>query len=584
MTEPVAKANPSVEIEGHLVMLYGEEKGWVYAPTKRPGDEYWQEYYFRWPEQKTSIITHILGQSPERDCYVAPSLFKAPSAKRPSWKGSNYVWVEFDGNTPKTLPTGIPDPSFRVQSSVSKHEHWYWRLDSYQRDRNVLEGLTKSLAYTLDSDKSGWECNQVLRPPGTIHQESKKRVKLLASNDRRYGFNDFKNLVATPDAVIVDTAIDKLPDSTEVVAKYKWPEDAIDLFNKPTQKIGTRSSAMTRLGLHCIEMGMSNEEAYVILYNADERWKKYKSRPPASRAKRLLGIIEYCRSKKELDAELNLAERDTFVSVGDFRKTDVKVKWLYENLIAEKGLGILSALPGVGKSTLSIRMGICMVLGKDFLIWKFLGEKKKVGFLSLEMAGLECRAALDTMWPSFKEEEKETIDRNFFILPLGYSMNLAGKKEQQALLDEIDNHKIDVLIIDSLKAATGIDEKKVDVFFDWINKYVRSDRGCTVWIIHHNRKPANEGPRKPRGLEDLYGDTFIGAHPTTVIALWRRAKGIIEVLPLKIRLAEETDPFVINRGKYLNFKVDLKSLIPKEGKGSDEDGEGEVKSDGGMFK
>lgn len=571
--------NPSVEIEGFLTMLWGDQKGYVYTPTKDLESNYWQPYFFKWPQQKDAIITHILSASKDKDTYVAPSVFKAPSDKKPAWKSSQFVWIEFDGNAPKNTPAGIPAPSIRIQSSVAKHEHWYWRLDSLETDYHALEGLAKSLTYTLDADKSGWDCSQVLRPPGTIHQESKKRVRLLSSNDGSVSYGDFKNLVVAPESAVLGTTFDDLPDVQGVVAKYKWPEDATELFNKPTQPMGSRSSAMTRLGFHCIEMGMSNEEAYVVLYNADERWGKYKNRSPADRSKRLIGIISHCRGKKELDAELNLSQREAFVSVGDFRNTEIKIKWIYENLITEKGLGILSALPGVGKSTLSIRMGICMVLNKDFLVWKSMMEQgKRVGFLSLEMAGVECKKTLDDMWPSFSPEERELIDKNFFLLPLGYSMNLGSKQEQQMILDDIDMNKIDVLIIDSLKAATALDEKKIDVFFDWINKYVRNDRGCTVWIIHHNRKPPNEGPRKPRGLEDLYGDTFIGAHPTTVLALWRRGKGILEVLPLKVRLAEETDPFVINRSKYLNYKVDLKSLMKDN---PDEEGKEEK---GGMFK
>ncbi len=544
------------EIGSFLDTLYGKEQGYIYTPTKDPLSNYWQPYYFKWPENRTAIITHLLSSSKDKEAYVSPSLFKAPSDKRAAWQGSNYAWVEFDGNAPeKTLP-GIPSPTIRIQSSVPGHEHWYWKLYEFERDHDALEGLTKSLSYTLDADKSGWECNQVLRPPGTLHHESKNRVKLLAQSFESYGYSSFTNLVVPPSNGAVAGFLE-LPELLQVIGKFKWDKEATELFNKPIQPIGSRSSAMTRLGFHCIEMGMSNEECYVVLFNADERWGKYKNRNPQDRTKRLVGIISHCRGKKELDAELNLSQREGFVNLSDFRSTNIKVKWLFENFLTEKGLGIISAAPGVGKSTLSLRLGISVVLGKDFLIWKSaMATGKRVGFISLEMAGLECKKFIDDMWPSLTLEEQDLMDKNFFILPLGYSMSLAGKLEQQTILDEIDNHQLDFIIIDSLKAATGLDERKLDHFFDWINKYVRNDRGCTVWLIHHNRKPANEGPRKPRGLEDLYGDTFIGAHPTTIISIWRRSKGVLEVLPLKVRLAEETDPFTIRRTEHLNFEVE----------------------------
>lgn len=550
----------ATEVEGFLDSLFDGQKGYVYTPTKNDESGYWQPYFFKWPDQRTAITTHILDATREKDVYVAPSLFKAPSDKKPAWKGSNYVWVEFDGNAPSNPPDGIPAPSYRIQSSLKGHEHWYWRLDSFESDYRVLEGLAKRLTYTLDADKSGWDCSQVLRPPGTLHQESKKRVRVLAARADRVGFADFKNLVEAPESAVIDTTFDNVPDCQAVVAKYKWSEEAFDLFHKPSQAVGSRSSAMTRLGFECVEMGMTNEEVYSILYNADERWGKYKNRPPADRAKRLIGIVTHCRGKKELDAELNLSERESFVTVGDFLKTDIKVKWLFENLLTEKGLGIISAAPGVGKTTVSIRLGTSVVLGKDFLCWKSrITEQKRVGFLSLEMAGLECKKFLEDMWPSFSVAEQEVIQKNFFLLPLGYSLPLGNKSEQQMILDEIDKHNLDFIIIDSLKAATGLDERKLDVFFDWINKHVRNERGCSVWIIHHNRKPPNEGPRKPRGLEDLYGDTFISAHPTTIISLWKRSKTELEVIPLKVRLSEETDPFAIVRRDHLDFMVTEKT-------------------------
>lgn len=559
------KENYSTEIASFVDTLFSvEDKGYIYSPTKNQYGE-WETHFFKWPQKRQDLILHVLTHSIDFDVYLSPSLFKAPNAKQQAWKGTNYVWIEFDGNVPEKLPKGIPEPSIKVQSSEQKHEHWYWRLKDFNTNGNEISGLCKSLTYTLDADKSGWDYNQVLRPPGSLHQESARRVQLLRSEATTYGFSDFRGLVKLdeiPDAV---ASVSKdLPDLGLTVAKYKWDDDAWDLFQKDTQQVGARSSAMTRLGFHCIEMGMSNEEAYVILFDADERWGKYKHRSPEDRAKRLTGIISHCRGKKELDAELRLSDRESFVSLGDFRSSDIKVKWLYENFLTERGLGIISASPGVGKSTLSLRLGFAASLGLDFLIWKYLSpEPRRVGFLSLEMSGVEVGKFVSDMWPSFSAEQQASLDSNFFLLPLGYSLPLADKTHQQNILDEIDKHNIDFLIIDSLKAATALDEKKLDVFFNWINKYVREARNVTVWLIHHNRKPPNEtgASRRPKDLGDLYGDTFITAHPTAVISLYRRSKSEIEVIPLKVRLAEQGDPFVLRRSEHLNFE--LKEILDK---------------------
>jgi hypothetical protein len=568
--------NYLTEITSFMDLMYGDQEGYIYVPTKHNTGEidkqgnpvfFWQPYFFRYPKAKIDAATHLLTHAETHDCYIAPSIFKAPNDKKGAWKGSNYVWIEFDGNAPKVTPDGIPAPTVRIQSSNKGHEHWYWRLSEFCTDRVALEGLSKRLTYTLDADKSGWDCSQVLRPPGTVHQESRKRVRILKSDRSEVGFGDFRGLVEAPESVVVNTTMTDVPDIQDVIAKYKWDKEALNLFKKPKIEVGKRSSAMTRLAFECVEMGMTNEETYAVLFNADERWGKYKSRSASDRARRLIGLITHCRSKKEVQAELRLSDRESFISLGDFRNLDLRVDWLYEGFLTERGLGLVSAAPGVGKSTLSIRMGLNAILGKPFLKWTFKAPKApRVGFVSLEMAGLECKQFIETMWPSFTPEEREQIDREFFLLPLGYSLAMGNKDAQQFVLDEIDKHDIKLLIIDSLKAATGLDERAMDKFFEWVNKYVRNDRGCTVWLVHHNRKPANEGPRKPRGLEDLYGDTFIGAHPTTVISLWKRNKFDIEVLPFKIRLAPEVDPFVITRAPFMDFALSDKLISDEDQK------------------
>lgn len=568
-----AAVNYSSEVEGFLDSLFEGQDGYVYSPTKNSATGYWQPYFFKWPQQKTAIITHILDQTAHKDCYVAPSLFKAPSDKKQAWKGSNFVWIEFDGNAPDNLPDGIPNPSIRIQSSTKGHEHWYWRLDTFEKEYEVIEGLSKRLTYTLDADKSGWDASQVLRPPGTIHHDSGRRVRLLSANQQPKSIADFKNLVEPPESVVLDTNFTDVPDSATVVAKYKWDKEAWDLFQKTSQPTGSRSSAMTRLGFHCIEMGMSNEECYSILYNADERWGKFKHRPPADRAKRLVGIITHCRSKKELEVELNLSEREPAYLLGDFLDTQLNVKWIYSDFLSEQGFGIISSAPGIGKSTLSLRLGFHTALGRDFLFWKnAIKSGRRVGFFSLEMAGIEVKKFIKDMLPSFTPEEQEILRKQIVIFPLGYAMALDEKKNQQHIMDIIDQYELDFIIIDSLKAATGLDEKRTDKFMDWVNKDIRNERKATMWLIHHNRKPPNEGPRKPKDLSDLYGDTFITAHPTVVISLWRKAQGVLEVIPLKVRLAAETKAFTIVRKEHLDFEIKETLSLHEE---DNEEGKGE---------
>lgn len=549
-----AAANYPSEVEGFLDNLFegGPERTYVYCPTKDPETAFWQEYWFQWPKHKEQIVTHLLGQTDVKECYVSPSLFKAPSDKKAAWKGSNFVWIDFDGNAPSDLPDGIPSPSIRIQSSTKGNEHWYWRLDSFETDVNVIEGLSKQLAYTLDADKSGWDASQVLRPPGTIHHESKRRVRLLSANQRPHSLADFRNLVEPPEIVVVDTKFTDLPNIDEVIAKYKFKADTWDLFKK--QKVHPdRSKAMMRLACDCVELGMSSEELYVILYNVDERWGKFKNRN--DRVKQLTNLISRARGTTSANRQTHTDQDDRqhFISAGDFKKRKVMVKWLYKGFLQDRGFGIISSLPGVGKSSMTFRLAADMILMKKFLVWEpNFEEPKRVGFMSLEMDEVEIQSFLAEMYMSMTPEEIEIFDKHFFILDRGYSMALWDKKLQQHTIDDIDNLNLDVLMIDSLKAAGGLDEKKAEAFYDWLNHDIRKTRSMTVWIIHHNRKPTNEAgaSKVPQGLEDLYGSTYISAHASTVIALHpqkKNGKERLMVIPLKLRLAPKDRHFTLER-------------------------------------
>lgn len=552
MTNPVEKFSNITK--DFMDEIFGEREGFVYAPTKNHQTDYWQTYFFHWPDQKRDLLTHITEQSRHVDVYLSPSIFKEPSPKKSAWRGSHYVWVEFDGNAPNTLPNGIPEPSVRIQSSTEGHEHWYWRLNTFETDSKVLEQLSKQLSYTLEADLSGWDATQVLRPPGTLHHESRRRVRLTKQNPGEFGYNHFTNLKEVPKEIVVDTNIKAMPDIREVISKYRWPGEVYEMFNRKEQPKGSRSSAMTRLAFHCVEMGMTNEEVYSVLYNADERWGKFKGRE--DRAKRLVGIIQHVRTKKSLDNVLQMNDDFVIFTLGDFLTQDApKINWVFEDLLAVQGLGTIAGMPSVGKSTMSFQLAFKSVLGSKFLKWDNLKEMRPT-ILSLEMAEPECKPFMNTMLQGYTKEQAERLRETLRVIPYGSKFALNKKDNQQKFLDALDQHESDFIIIDSLKQlVTRMRDEEIDEVYEFLNKHVRKDRKCTVWIIHHLRKPGNDGPRKPQDIADLYGDQYIGANATAVLALWKRTVRQVEVMNFKTRMAPETDPFYAMRNNYLDFYV-----------------------------
>jgi hypothetical protein len=567
-----AKIAYSVEVESFLDTLFKGETGFVYAPTKNPATGHWQTYFFSWPEQRSDIVTHIMDATRTKESYIAPSLFQQVKGKlepkKAYWKGTRYAWVDFDGNAPATLPAGIPEPSIRIQSSTKDHEHWYWRFHSFEEEMAVVEGLSKRLAYTLGSDRSGWDSVQVFRPPGTIHHDSKRRVRILKSDDTKHSLADFLNLIDPPSEVVINTNITDLPDLQDVISKYKWPTDARDLFKKAQQPTGSRSEAMMRMAYHCVEMGMTDEESYVILMNCDDRWGKYKNRTPENRSKVFLDQIAKARQKKGIQAEKRLDEVRRMVSLRELLALDFSdVGWWYKDLFAETTLGFVAGDPGVGKSTFMMQMMMNTALGKDFL--EFENEKKKItktGMFSFEMDAFQLQHFFTNMLQGYTEAEKEIVCDTLFLDTFGSNHYLNNRKAQQEILDFVDAHELKFLTFDSLRAVTGLKDEAIEEFIDFIDKDLRKDRGCSVWVIHHNRKPGKGEQREEQTLADLYGSTSIGASAATVVGLEQKATNKIKVNSLKLRLAPDFDSFRLKRTEHQLFIRDTGPVAQEEEK------------------
>lgn len=561
-----AKIAYSTEVESFLDILFGDEVGFVYVPTKNPATGHWQKYFFSWPEQRADIVSHMMDATRTKEAYIAPSLFSRMDATKDAWRGTRYVWVDFDGNAPTELPEGIPEPTIKVQSSTAKHEHWYWRLHGFEETQEVIEGLSKRLSYTLGSDRSGWDAVQVFRAPGTIHHDSKRRVRLLKADSATYSIADFLNLVEPPEAVVINTNITELPDLQDIIAKYKWPTDARDLFKKKTQPTGSRSEAMMRMAYHCIEMGMTDEEAYVILMNCDDRWGKYKNRSPENRSKVFLDQIAKARQKKGIQAEQRIDETRRMISLKELLALDFsQVGWWYDKFFSQNTLGFVAGDPGVGKTTFMMQMMMDTAVGKDFLEIKNHKEGvHKVGFFSYEMDTVQLQPFFNNMLQGYTNGEKAVIGEYLSIDSFGSNLLLNNRKAQQEILDFVDGNELEFLVFDSLRAVTGLKEEAIEEFLDFVNKDLRIARGCSVWVIHHNRKPGKGEQREEQTLHDLYGSTSIGATASTVIGLEKKASHKVKVNALKMRLAPEFDSFKIKHTDNQLFVRDTNPVAEEE--------------------
>jgi hypothetical protein len=593
----VKELNQESNLTQFFEFIYGQQTGYVYAPIKSFDDKQtWEKHFFHWPNEKDKLIQHVIANTHTHEVYFSPALFIRPayhpeSLTREHFKGSYYIWCEFDFGVPdskKLFELEIPEPSIRIRSSDRTRQHWYWRLDFFQKDPDALELLTKRLAYALDADLSGWDYQQVLRPPSTIHHESKRTVLLLSRNDSYYSISNFDDLPEVPIDAYNDIKLGGVPDVNLTVLKYAIPDDTAALFVKRTEELNIkegaskadRSKALMRLGYDFAEIGMSNEEIYALLRNADDRWGKFKNNKesdPDRQYKNLIKIIRRARLQYPFTQVDDLTDRFPVFGFLDFINSSVQIKWVIEGLLQEKGCLVISSPPDTGKSQLSLWIGMHIALGKEVLGWK-VTRPLKIMFFSMEMGHEDLKLVMEQLGRHFSEEEQQILQQNMLCIPLGFSVLLDKPSNQDKINSLLDILKPDGVIFDSLGVSIGDDinsDQVINKTFQYLAKEIRNKRECFVWFIHHNRKPQATN-RQPKKLEDLYGSMYIGANATTVLGLWPVGNEV-EINCLKLRLASKFKSFRIKRLDPLGFErssstnLDLNimtNLVSKEGENS----------------
>lgn len=575
--------------------VWQDTTGYVYLPTRDITSDTWKKWFFEWPKHREHIIKHVLVSTAQGlDSYFAPAIFKEPTRPiKENIKGSSVIWAEFDGSAPeKWVPadegeqgtgglSGIPGPSVRVQTSTDGHEHVYWRLNEFTEDIEFIEGSNRSITYTLRADTSGWDINQILRPPYTTNYKHNLPVTLVTNDSVSYNHDSFAQLKTA--LKLVSEAIDteNLPKVEWLIAKYRWDEEHFRLFMDTGVTLTEnkqRSHALMRLGYYCTEQGMLDEEIYSILSSAADRWGKFTGR--LDRKKRLIDIVNRARQKhpvaletltfKTLQGEEDTTGLQYIYGFQEFLDSDIQVEWAIEGFIEKGGMGMVSAAPGVGKTQLSLQLAIDCALGIEFLTWKPV-KPMKIVFFSLEMGHVGLKIFSELIAKEYSEEQRVILQENLKIVPLGQSLPIDRADSKQFIESMLQEIQPDGIVIDALgKLISGeLKEETARKVNDYMGA-LRSKYGLFVFLVHHNIK-ANSDNKKPNKLEDVFGSTYITADMTTVLTLWKNPDDkTVELNQVKARFTEEAPMKLLMRNEHLMFYEPVEEVMKhmREGEGN----------------
>lgn len=542
------------DLRQFLNFLYRGLSGYAYTPIKKQ-DGTWEQKFFAVPEEAQNLVDWIVTSAQEADVYISPALFNQKSARKECFLSTQVVWVEFDGQDGIDLSAAnIPGPHCIVQSSLPGHYHVYWKVGE-QLNATLVESINRRLTYALEADSSGWDINQVLRPPGSFNYKRSVPVSLLGIKDEPNRPVDAFDTLPEPAIAVKTFTQDDIPNPQDVWKTGKITEQLHRMITKDDAPKGLRSTFLMHIGYALAEAGLKQEQIISLLLVADDRIQKF-----YGRTDRLLRIAEIAAIAI---FKTQQHRRISGYSISELIKAEINLDVVWGNsetcLLYQGGSGLVAGAPGVGKTQFGLGLSLSVCLGMSFLNGE-ISKSRRVGYFSMEMGFPSWKKLITRRISKLPSEQLQRLEQNFIQFPVGHRLS------RQEIEMAIEEYQLDGVVFDSLSSLTGKlrDDDTMAEFFDW-DESIRRSFGCFTWYIHHNRKATGDNKR-PKQLDDVYGSFLITARPDSVLGLYRQdSSKPIEYFGLKVRNGETYWNCYLDRTDTLEYiMVDKKNTpLPK---------------------
>ena len=522
------------ELEQYLSMAFEGLEGYVYSPIKTT--DRWIQRFFEFPRERELLTDWIRANAlnSDADVYISPVVYNSPHAVKETFKTSQVVWVEFDGDRYIEFPANIPKPTAIVQTSLETHCHCYWQIDPV--NSITLEDINRRLTFHLQADQSGWDCTQLLRPPGTFNRKRDRPV--LLANYTPVGkftapdFDKAPKLERTAESTVVQAELLPIRD---VLAGKELSSILIKQVRVESPGEPNRSSFLAKMANELAEEEFTHLEIVSCLYEIDSRIKKFTGR--SDQLVRLSQIADYALAK------YLASEQITVYTPNQILEHTEDLEWILLGLLHTTGQMIVSSAPGVGKTQFLLQLSYQLEQGKLFLEFgTSVSTPHTILFMSLEMDIRTLKYIF-----THQKHEWDSPPASLFVID-----ETSTIQKYEKLIESI---KPTVVVIDSLtELLDSFDGDNVVAqsrsAMKWCRRMRRQYQTAFI-LIHHNRK-ATEGNKKPKTLSDLAGSFQFAKDSDTVIQLWEDHKGL-EFSTVKTRFGPRQE-FLIVRNQNLWFK------------------------------
>ena len=158
-----------------------------------------------------------------------------------------------------------------------------------------------------------------------------------------------------------------------------------------------------------------------------------------------------------------------------------RVRFLVQDFLPAKSIGIMAGESTIGKSPLICQLGLCVAAGLPFL--GMPTEQGPVLYFDLENSLLDCKSMRDSI--------KQFLD--LVETPQDFLLMQEPPRDLEHWVDEV---KPKLVLIDSLRAFRPDVTEKNRAAAEWLMRIRSLTRkyDCSFLIVHHLRKPTKDAP------------------------------------------------------------------------------------------
>lgn len=195
-----------------------------------------------------------------------------------------------------------------------------------------------------------------------------------------------------------------------------------------------------------------------------------------------------------------------FVPPSQIITKPAEVDWLIPGIIHRDSKGLIIASPKAGKSMIALDLAVCLACRQSWLGQAVAPRQYRTAIVSREdgpgMTKRRVQAFAQGRGVPLSELDKWM---RFNTYAQKQSFSIQSDADIETIIEWLKKEEIDLCIFDVLNILHGADENSNTAMTQVMKQFdrIKQGSGADIAVIHHDKKDAGNGNKKPRGASAI---------------------------------------------------------------------------------